>query len=311
MNYNIIIISLNFILIISPLIILYKLYRFNYDNKILPVLIYTSCVLFYIALYFIIPWGLFSIYLKYLIISFYILITIFLIFKTYKIFNKLPVHLFSSLNNFFIIIYSISIILFCLVVIELFNSRNFNNFIKLSFPLRGVNYYILDGGNSIVINQHYLNDFQKYAIDIIKLNKYKTHSSGFFPKSNNNYEIFGENIFSPCDGIVYDLENSIVDHHGPSYPTKNLAGNYILIKSEDNHYILLAHMQYKSIIVKKGQHVNTGVKIGKVGNTGNSSEPHLHIHAVEEMNSGILFSGMSLPILFDEKFLIRNDIVNY
>jgi murein DD-endopeptidase MepM/ murein hydrolase activator NlpD len=46
-----------------------------------------------------------------------------------------------------------------------------------------------------------------------------------------------------------------------------------------------------------------------VGNSGNTTEPHLHIHASKSGTPDNLTSGIGLPILFNERFLVRNDIV--
>lgn len=56
-----------------------------------------------------------------------------------------------------------------------------------------------------------------------------------------------------------------------------------------------------SIQVKKGEKVDTNRIIGRVGNSGNTSEPHLHIHAERK--------GKGVPILFNGRFLIRNDLI--
>ena len=309
MKYNTIIIIINILLLLIPITIYIKLLLDNYKNKILQILAYTTMILYILVLYFIIPWGFFSIYVKYFVISLNGIIIVFIIYRSSQSFMKLQINPKTFSNIVLIVIYSVSIITLSIVLFKV-SSKSYKDAIKLSFPLRGKNYYILDGGNNVIINQHYSDNFQKYAIDIIKLNKFKTHASGLFPSDNKCYEIFGEVIYSPCNGIVYDYENSIKDHNGPLYPVENKAGNYILIKGDDGSYILMAHLKYKSINIKKGQRVNIGDRIAKVGNTGNSSEPHLHIHAVRNIQNNVLLSGNSIPILFDDQFLIRNDIVN-
>ncbi|MEZ7171746.1 M23 family metallopeptidase [Sporosarcina sp. OR05] len=63
----------------------------------------------------------------------------------------------------------------------------------------------------------------------------------------------------------------------------------------------MAHMKEGSVAVAKGDTVTTGQLLGKVGNSGNTSEPHLHIHAE--------LDGKGVPLTFDGRFLVRNQLV--
>ncbi|MGN7942219.1 M23 family metallopeptidase [Virgibacillus sp. 6R] len=60
-------------------------------------------------------------------------------------------------------------------------------------------------------------------------------------------------------------------------------------------------MKKRSILVEAGDAVKRGQPIGLVGNSGNTTEPHLHIHAEKD--------GKGVPIRFDGKFLVRNSLV--
>jgi murein DD-endopeptidase MepM/ murein hydrolase activator NlpD len=66
-----------------------------------------------------------------------------------------------------------------------------------------------------------------------------------------------------------------------------LTGNTIIIKTANNEYLFFAHFKQHSIKVKQGQKVNQGQLLGLCGNSGNSSEPHLHFHIqnIEDMTS--------------------------
>jgi murein DD-endopeptidase MepM/ murein hydrolase activator NlpD len=63
-------------------------------------------------------------------------------------------------------------------------------------------------------------------------------------------------------------------------------GNAVTIKTVNNEYLFFGHFKQNSIVVKQGQKVNQGQLLGLCGNSGNSSEPHLHFHIqnVEDMN---------------------------
>jgi murein DD-endopeptidase MepM/ murein hydrolase activator NlpD len=73
--------------------------------------------------------------------------------------------------------------------------------------------------------------------------------------------------------------------------------------------VLLAHMGTGSVLVRPGQGVTTGQALGVIGNSGNTSEPHLHVHAERGGRPGAWGEGEGVPILFEGKFLCRNDLV--
>ena len=61
-----------------------------------------------------------------------------------------------------------------------------------------------------------------------------------------------------------------------------------------------------SLEIKAGDRVFAGQRIAKVGNSGNTTEPHLHIHAVRKNTGDHLFTGKGVPITFDGHFFVRN-----
>ena len=85
-----------------------------------------------------------------------------------------------------------------------------------------------------------------------------------------------------------------------SMDKKRPLGNYVAINHEGT-IVYLAHMMKGSLLVKKGDLVKVGQPIGKVGNSGNTSEPHLHMHAQKE--------SQGVPITFNGKFLVRNTVI--
>jgi murein DD-endopeptidase MepM/ murein hydrolase activator NlpD len=72
--------------------------------------------------------------------------------------------------------------------------------------------------------------------------------------------------------------------------------------------VLLAHMKQGSITVKAGETVHTGDPIGQVGNSGNTTEPHLHIHARVGGDLRKITSGTAIPISYDGRFYVRNNL---
>lgn len=107
---------------------------------------------------------------------------------------------------------------------------------------------------------------------------------------------------------VVTAVDGLPDHDPPATDTVNLAGNHVVIECQ-SVAVALAHLQSGSVAVGAGDAVTTGQPVGLVGNSGNTSEPHLHIHAVRA-SSGSILEGEGVPLLFEERFPVRNTLLD-
>lgn len=89
---------------------------------------------------------------------------------------------------------------------------------------------------------------------------------------------------------------------------ENPAGNYVLITCKGVE-ILLVHLRSGSITLEKGDRLNKGQPLGQVGNSGNTSEPHLHIEAQKAGTGNSVLEGEGVPMIFNNRFLVRNSLV--
>lgn len=84
---------------------------------------------------------------------------------------------------------------------------------------------------------------------------------------------------APADGIVVEVENSIEDNTPVGKMNeKQPLGNYVILDHDNTEFSYLVHFKYDSITVTEGDNVKQGGLLGLVGNSGNSSEPHIHFH---------------------------------
>lgn len=182
--------------------------------------------------------------------------------------------------------------------------------VELSSPLRGGEYAVVHGGASPFINGHFRVRPQNYALDIVELNHLGMRAGmGDGRGDLKSYEIFGAEVFSPCDGVIEVVVDEYADLIPPATDPEHLAGNHLLINCGEFE-VLLAHLKHGSIRVQVGDSVTTKTTLGLVGNTGNTSEPHLHIHAERAGEPGVILDGVAVPFTIAGRFLVRGDIIS-
>jgi hypothetical protein len=181
--------------------------------------------------------------------------------------------------------------------------------VTLDFPFKKGSFEIIHGGSHQILNHHYPIKAQRYALDIVKINDWGLRGRSYFPKKLKDFNIFETEIHSPCDGTIIEAIDNIQDQTPGTMDPENLAGNFIALYNEHNNIIIvLAHLRKNSLQVRKGDRVSAGQYIAKVGNTGNTSEPHLHMHAVKNstQKKDLFTKAKGIPILFKNRFLVRN-----
>lgn len=251
-------------------------------------------------------WDWLSYYLR------FVLAIVFLI-ATYKSFIKakpLPLYPSRNFKNYLTLGVNSLVAVFFLTVMSSYipQGYSFNGEpVQLAFPLKNGIYYIGQGGDSPAINHHNDNPAQRYALDIVKLNVLGTRATGLYPRSLTNYTIFGETLYSPCNGTINETVNDLPDLIPPQMDRQNPAGNYILMQCEGAD-VLMAHLQRGSLTVQEGETVRIGQAIAKIGNSGNTTEPHLHIHARKENTGNSILDGEGIPMIFFRRFLVRNNL---
>ena len=92
----------------------------------------------------------------------------------------------------------------------------------------------------------------------------------------------------------------------PEMDRERLLGNHVLLQCDDEIVLVMAHLQQGSVQVETGDEVLAGTLLGRVGNSGNSSEPHLHIHAQRPGPPSSPISGEPLLLTIDGRYLLRN-----
>ncbi len=179
--------------------------------------------------------------------------------------------------------------------------------VDLAFPFAAGHYYIGQGGSATAINNHHSNQSQRFALDIVALNGFGARADGLMPKGLSDYEIFDREVKSPCTGVAISIHDGVEDNRILETNTDQPAGNHVILACGTAR-ILMAHLRKGSIAVAAGSIVSEGDTLGRVGNSGNSTEPHLHMHAY--LGGTLDYNaGQGVPMTFDGRFFVRGSTV--
>jgi hypothetical protein len=190
--------------------------------------------------------------------------------------------------------------------------------INLAFPFKKGTYAVFEGGNgkaSSLMNYHYrasihkgaqTNLSMKYAVDITKVTCWGNDADGFIPTKNEKYAVFNEVVYSPCDGEVSEVEDKWPNETPWSGIAPYNVGNHILVTSKE-FGVLMGHLQKGSMLVRPGDRVTKGQPIARAGNSGWTSQPHLHVQAMRR-SAGPFWGWEGLPILFGGKNPVKNSL---
>ena len=165
---------------------------------------------------------------------------------------------------------------------------------KFTPPFKG-EWLVVWGGINTLVSYHYEYESQRYAYDFIVVKDKKSYEGD--KELNESYYAFGKEYIAPADGIVVGIENDIKDNEPVGVSnTDDPAGNYVILDHGNDEFSHLSHFKYQSIVVKEGDTVKRGDLLGLVGNSGNSSEAHIHFHVAD---SSDLWDSKSIRINFD------------
>ena len=193
--------------------------------------------------------------------------------------------------------------------------------ITLQLPIKG-KWAAFHAGASKLLNYHNQLPSQRYAMDILKVNDKNEFYKGKGDTITDLYTMHRK-IYAPAGGTVIRAVDSLPNHPITFAPndTANPAGNHVVIKSGEEQFIYLAHLNKNTLAVKAGDEVKPGHFIGKLGNSGNTSWPHLHMHIQDKpklrdttaIGRPYRFEAMERKRLWGwemvkDGFLIRNDL---
>ncbi len=193
--------------------------------------------------------------------------------------------------------------------------------VTLAFPLEPGVYLVVNGGSNINTSAHLMTldasiprfrawRGQSYGVDLVKLNAFGLRARGILPADPKDYGTYGTRVLAPCAGRVLIAVDGLPDMRVPEVDRDQLAGNHVMLRCVDPNIdadVLLGHLRPGSVKVRAGARVAVGDWMGSVGNSGNTGEPHLHVHAQRAGPVGAPLGGDPLPVLVGGRFPLRGD----
>lgn len=140
---------------------------------------------------------------------------------------------------------------------------------------------------------------QRFAYDFLIVDE-KGRSYSGEKEDLQSYYCYGKDILAPADGMVVAIKSHFPDCRimgdgQPDPDTPDIGGNRIIIKHCSHEYSAVCHLMPESVTVKIGQRVKKGDVIAKCGNSGNTTEPHIHFQV---QNTAHFYSCFGIPVHF-------------
>lgn len=162
--------------------------------------------------------------------------------------------------------------------------------VTLGPPLRGANWLAVNGPSNRSRHRRALlavggraTIAQRFATDWVQVGA-NGRTWAETPADNASYHAHGAEVLAGADGTVAAIKDGIPENvpdpaaRAVPMTLENVSGNYVVIDLGAGRYAFYAHLQPGSLRVQPGDAVQCGQVIGLLGNSGNSTEPHLHFH---------------------------------
>ena len=181
---------------------------------------------------------------------------------------------------------------------------------NLIIPIKG-RVYLAWAGSNLRVNQHFQVRCQHYAVDFVGAPADGERFKEGIGRSNEEFPIWRRPVIAPADAVVIEAIDGVRDNPGIGEQfcyAYSAVGNAVTLCYSKNRFLVLAHLACGSIRVKAGMKVVQGQQIGECGNSGNSTEPHLHFHV---QNHPFVGKGVGIRFFFGTVNCNGSTIKNY
>lgn len=176
---------------------------------------------------------------------------------------------------------------------------------NLILPFRG-KLKVTNGGRNASTNRHNRPPDQGPQNQLYAYDFRNEHTGD--GEALEDYEAFGKEVLAPGDGKIIQVIDGSIDVMPGERDRSVGVGNAIIIDHGNGEFSLLCHFKHNSIKVRVGDQVKQGDVIGFCGNTGNTSEPHIHFNL---QDGPLMHSSKGLPAQFAKIFVNGEEKENY
>jgi hypothetical protein len=163
---------------------------------------------------------------------------------------------------------------------------------QLRLPFDG-EWYVFWGGRTLEQNYHIVARDQRFAYDFLVRNGERTHAGD--GRRVEDYYCWNRAIRAPAPATIVVAVDQYADNAPGQTDVVHPAGNHVILDIGRGEYALLAHLRHGSVRARSGDRVEAGAELGRCGNSGNTTEPHLHFHLQDSPRFG---DGNGLPAFF-------------
>lgn len=156
------------------------------------------------------------------------------------------------------------------------------------------------GGAAARVNYHVRSPAERWAFDLLVTIDGRSHSGS--GHAVTDYHAYNRPVRAPADGRVAGVHDGEPDATPGEPEPSRRGGNQIVLEVAPGEYLFLLHLKAGSIRVAAGQQVRRGEILARVGNSGNSTEPHLHLHLQDTPS---IERGQAIPFYFGDYVDLR------
>jgi murein DD-endopeptidase MepM/ murein hydrolase activator NlpD len=165
-------------------------------------------------------------------------------------------------------------------------------------------------GRTVLLAERELFVSQRFAIDTVRVDADFNTSNPPDSPHKEDYYAWGQDVLSMGHGRVVVVVNDRPDEEVGSSDRSHPAGNYVVVRHGPCLFSLYAHLLSGSVLVQVGEEIERGQPLGRLGNSGNTTQPHLHLQFMDRWDGldavRSVFTSQGLPALFWDASVNRN-----